>query len=596
MEFKSFKEFSEEVRMRANIVDIIGTYVQLKRTGINHKGLCPFHKEKTPSFMVQERKQFFHCFGCHVGGDVVTFLMKIENLDFKSAIEFLAKRLGIPIPRFKPLTKSDDEEKYRSSLYDLMKLSADYYNNILKSSEGKKAVNYLINRGFDEQTIDKFYLGYIPDYWDNLLNYAKKKGFSEKALIDTGLILSRNDKTYYDRFRDRVIFPICDIMGRVVAFGGRIIDKGEPKYLNSPETLIYKKGQILYNLHNAKEVLRQNEKLLLTEGYVDAITVHQYGFPNVVASLGTALTEAQAQLIKRYSQEVIFIYDGDEAGQSSMLRGIEILLQFDLKIKIVVLPENLDPDSFLRKYGAEAFRELINSPMDFFDFVILAARKKFDLQTIDGKVSAISLIAPFLHAIQNPILLDYYQNKLSENLNLQRHLIDKYLKAVSLSSANIKTTQPEAELLEQVSDIPINEKRLLKLLIEFIALRENFNKLIVSNLQFLSHSICKKWINILLENVNMELGINEINQLVENESEASLLREVILWKEFGGASLEPEPELKNILNRLKYLYCQNEKRLMLTGNDMDKNPKKTEQIHKKSKEIIDIVKESKNFK
>ncbi len=590
MELKTFKEFSEDVRARANIIDIIGSYIQLKKSGVNYKGLCPFHKEKTPSFIVQERKQFYHCFGCHAGGDVVKFIMQMENMDFKTAIELLAKRLGIPVPKFKSASKSIDEDAYRESLYELMKTAAEFYSKNLESPAGKTAKDYLINRGFDAETIKKFGIGYALSGWDGFLNHAKIRGFSEKPLIDTGMILqNQNDKNYHDKFRDRVMFPIYDTMGRVVAFGGRIISTGEPKYLNSPETIIFKKGQLLYNLDKAKNSLRDNHRFLLTEGYVDAITVSQYGFPNVVASLGTSLTENQAQLIKRYVPEVVFIYDGDEAGQKSMIRGIEILLRFDLKIKVVVLPENDDPDSFLRNNGKDALQALIDKSSDFFDFIMAAARKKYNINNVEGKVDAITLFTPLLNSVQNPLFLDSYYNRLAENLGIERGLLDKYVRTIASSLSSGKEQDISKSIdLKELKNIPFREKLLLKILIEYSPIRYVFGDLINANLDYVSQSFCKKWINLLLQNKELELNEADLKDNSENEDEAAMLREIILWKNCTQDQYNPESEIKKQILMLEYEYLQKIKKNL--SKDNLKALENSGNIHKSSEKVIEIIK------
>lgn len=442
-------------------------------------------------------------------------------------------------------------------------------------------------------------MGFGGNPWDGFYNFAKKKNFSEKIMLAAGMISQgRSENNYYDRFRERVIFPIADIMGRIVAFGGRIMGSGEPKYLNSPETPVYKKGQILYNMNLAKDAIkgdRDKARLLLVEGYIDAITVYRYGFKNVVASLGTALTEQQAQLIKRYVPEVVFIYDGDEAGQKSMLRGIEILLRCDVKTKVVMLPENLDPDSFLRKYGAEKFAKLLNEPYDFFDFILAAARKKFDIASVEGKVSAITLFAPFMLSLANPIYLDFYLGRLADSLSLDKALVSKYLSNFSLSQgAAISSAELDKTML---TDVPPLERNILKMLFDFPLLRETHAD--TFPIDSLSHIFTKKWIALLLKTPPQDNDINALAMQAESDAEGALLREIALSNYYDETTIMVDVVFKTLLerlrlNRIRRSIKNDTENLAKTQNDKEKFSKLGKELHNKNIEKINIRKNLKN--
>ena len=365
------EERIEEIRATSDIFEVISGYITLNRSGKNYKGLCPFHHEKTPSFIVSSEKQMFHCFGCGQGGNVFSFLMKYENLSFPEAVLSVAKRYGIQIK----LTRDDKSEKFvgkKEILYGVNSLANEFFKKTLKeTSEGKAALEYLRKRGIEEGSFKDFNIGYALSEWDSLVKYLGRKGYSEEIILESGLAVQRENKSgSYDRFRKRIIFPIFHINGEIIGFGGRNLDDSLPKYINSPETLIYKKGESLYGLHIAKERIKTDNCCIVMEGYVDVVTAHRFGFKNSLASLGTALTEKQLRLIKSLTGNIIFIYDADRAGINAVLRAWEGVLKTGLCGKVVVLPEGDDPDSFLNSKGTEDFKALINSSKDIGEYII----------------------------------------------------------------------------------------------------------------------------------------------------------------------------------------------------------------------------------
>ncbi|HLV08659.1 MAG TPA: DNA primase, partial [Halanaerobiales bacterium] len=347
----------EEIKSSIDIVNIISEYVELKRTGKNYKGLCPFHQEKTPSFNVNPERQFFYCFGCGEGGDVFSFLMKIDNITFQEALKILARRSGITLPDYTDRERRIGEQ--REKVFAINNFVAKYYNYILTNSKaGEKAVDYLDRRGFSAEDIHKFKLGYAPQGWTTLLNFLKSRNYTTEELLKAGLIVKGRNNKLYDRFRERIIFPIFNICGEVLAFGGRIInttEKNIPKYLNSPETVIYRKGETLYGLNWACDVIRKTGEVIIMEGYTDILTAHCHGLCNAVASLGTALTYKQARLLKRYASMVYIAYDADSAGEQATIRGLDVLKKSGLDVKVINLPGQMDPDDFIQREGKDGF-------------------------------------------------------------------------------------------------------------------------------------------------------------------------------------------------------------------------------------------------
>ena len=401
-------EVRERVRDANDIVDIIGERVQLKRQGKNYIGLCPFHQEKTPSFTVSPEKQLFYCFGCQVGGDVFKFIELWEKTDFRGSLEILAERAGIPLREQTPREQKRQQE--RKSLYKVLNLAARYYQHtFLNSSTAEETRAYCTRRGIKEKTARTFELGYAPPGWDHLIRFFTQRDYSTEILLKAGLVLPGKAGGYYDRFRHRLIFPIRDHRGRVVAFGGRVVDDSQPKYLNSPETSIYSKRDNLYGLHIAADGIRKQGWVLIVEGYLDAIMVHQSGWTNVIASLGTALTGEQAKLLARYSRRVLMAYDADAAGQEAALRSFRLLRQLGCQVQVVPLPEGSDPDSHLRREGVASFAELLENSLSLVEYRLKTLQEKHDLSQLEEKVRAVDTLIPLLleidHQVEREILV-----------------------------------------------------------------------------------------------------------------------------------------------------------------------------------------------
>lgn len=377
------EDIIEEVRMKNDIVDVISQYVKLTRKGNSYFGLCPFHNEKTPSFSVTPSKQMYYCFGCGAGGNVFTFVMEYENFTFGEALKYLADRAGVELPKIEYSKEAKAKAEKKAQLLEINKQAAQYFYYQLRRENGRNAHDYLTGRGLSEETIRKFGLGYSDKYSDDLYKFLKSKNYSDELLRESGLFNTDERHGMYDKFWNRVIFPIMDVNNRVIGFGGRVMGEGKPKYLNSPETKIFDKSRNLYGLNIARTT-RKNY-LILCEGYMDVIAMHQAGFTNAVASLGTALTSGHASLLKRYTQEVLLLYDSDEAGIRAALRGIPILREAGVNSRVVSLKPYKDPDEFIRNEGPEAFENRLNQAMDSFMFRIHTAESEFPMSEPQGQ-------------------------------------------------------------------------------------------------------------------------------------------------------------------------------------------------------------------
>jgi len=408
------EEFIEEVRMNNDIVEIVAEYVHLKKKGRYFFGLCPFHNEKTPSFSVTPDLQIFNCFGCNKGGNVIHFIMSIENLDFVEAVKFLADRAGMELPGEED-SESAKEFKLKTEILNINKLVAQSYYNNLISDKGSYAREYLNKRKISYSIAKKFGLGY--SFPGNILyKLLQEKGFSQEAIVKSGLVIKGKTGEYFDRFRNRLMFPIFDIRGNVIGFGGRSLDDSLPKYMNSPETLVYSKGRNLYALNIAKNF--KDKKLIIVEGYMDVITLHQNGIINSVASLGTALTENQGRLLKKYADEVIISFDADAAGQNAAMRSLDLLTNIGCKVKVLSIPNGKDPDDYVRENGPEAFKKLVDKSMNLVEYKISTIKKYIDTNNTEGKVEFVKKAAQILSVIDSPAELEIYIRKLSEQFEI----------------------------------------------------------------------------------------------------------------------------------------------------------------------------------
>lgn len=423
------EDFISELKYRSDISDIASSYMQLKRRGRNLVGLCPFHGEKTPSFNIYTENGSFYCFGCGAGGDVITFVMKIENLDYMEAVKFLAQRAGMTIPED---TVDDSMGKLRTRVYEANREAARFFYSKLYSKEGSSALSYLHNRALNDNTIKRFGLGYSPNSRFALTNHLKSKGFTDSELIAANLVFKSRNGNPIDRFVDRVMFPIIDLRGNVIAFGGRIMSDQKPKYLNTSDTIVFNKSQNLFSLNNAKN--SGSRRLILCEGYMDVIAVNQAGFADAVATLGTALTVEQAMLMKRYCDEVVICYDADEAGQKATQRAISILRNVGLVVRVLSIPDGKDPDEFIRKNGdkgAAAFKNILENSGNDVEYRLYKLRQNYDLSTADGKFAYLSQAVKVLSTLDNSMEQDIYASKLAQEANVEKNSIIEQIKKLS---------------------------------------------------------------------------------------------------------------------------------------------------------------------
>lgn len=405
--------FLQELKMKTDIEDVISAYVTLKRRGATLVGLCPFHNEKTPSFTVYPATQSFYCFGCGAGGDAITFLKKIENLDYLDAVKTLAQRAGLQMPQE---GFDDSLSKRRRRILEMNREAARFYHSVLLSPEGKVGYDYYIGRALSAATINHFGLGFAPNQWDALLKHMRTKGYQPAELVDAGLA-RKGQKGYYDNFRNRVMTPIIDVRGNVIAFGGRVLDDSKPKYINTGDTLVYKKTNELFALNFAKD--SKEDALILCEGYMDVIAMHQAGFTNAVAGCGTALTTEQVRLISRYAKEVILTYDADEAGQKALQKAMTLFDQTDVKVRIPALVGGKDPDEIIRTYGRDKFKGMLEGASNETEFRLLALRRQYNLATTQGKIDFIGGALQILATLP-PVEQDLYVSRLSEELGVER--------------------------------------------------------------------------------------------------------------------------------------------------------------------------------
>lgn len=410
------EQLINEVIGENDIVDYISQYVRLKQSGRDYTGLCPFHKEKSPSFHVNRDKQVFHCFGCGAGGGLMQFVMRIEGLDFVESLKLLADRAGIILPEDGDVAMDDARHKQKQRIYEINKLTARFfYDTLTKSPEGKVGLEYFASRKIMPNTITKYGLGYAPDKYDALLGYLRSKGYSEKELIDAQVIGQKNGKIF-DFFRGRVIFPIIDLRGNVIGFGGRVLTDAKPKYLNTTASPVFDKGRSLFSLNLAK---KSNEtKLILCEGYMDVISLYQAGITNVVATLGTALTENQAKLLMKYCREILICYDSDEAGQKATRRAIDIINSVGGKSRVIEMRGAKDPDEYIKSNGVEMFRSLVESAPTSSDYLIRNERRKFNLETEEGKIGYVSSAVDSLKGVRDGVEVDAYIHRISKETGI----------------------------------------------------------------------------------------------------------------------------------------------------------------------------------
>lgn len=459
----------DDIRESADIVDVVSEYVPLRKNGKNHIGLCPFHSEKTPSFTVNHEKQIFYCFGCATGGNVFTFLMKQENLSFPEAVRTVAKRVGIDLSMLDK--KPSGEDRQRELMFLANHAASDFYHQFfLTSPDAEKARLYVKKRGLKPEIIKTFKIGYAPPGRNSLVKFLANKAISAEMAEKAGLV-GKKDNDFYDKFRNRIMFPITDVRNRVIGFGGRALGNEEPKYLNSPASPLFKKGEIVYGMHQAKNSASNKGFVLVVEGYFDLLMLHQYGFLNAVATLGTALTTDHIRKLRGYAKEVYTLFDSDEAGKAAALRGVPMFIEEDLYARVVLMPAGMDPDDLLQKQGAEAMSQCIEKAKSIMDFFFDSLRAKFDIETSTGKVSFLEASTPYIAKIKNSAERGVYVEKLANILHVRPDVVLSTIRAaaeVKGQESKVKSQKhqsPAANEIINKQDTTRVEETILKIML-----------------------------------------------------------------------------------------------------------------------------------
>ncbi len=495
----------QQVRSKIDIVELIGSYVSLKKAGGNFKGLCPFHSEKTPSFIVSPERQIFKCFGCQQGGDVFGFLMEYEKMSFAEALRFLAQKAGVKLTSFKPSTQQQAKDR----LLEINHLAAEYYHYILLNHKvGKKGLNYLLGRGISPSLIKLFKLGYAPDTWDSLYNFLiRKKGYKQEEVEQTGLIIK--SRGFYDRFRSRVVFPLKDHRGNVLGFSGRVIKQDEQgaKYINTPETSIYHKGELLYGLEQAKSFIKKEDRAVVVEGEFDVISSYQAGVKNIVGIKGSALTQEQVDLLKRFTQNLVLALDADMAGDSAVRRGIQIAEQADLLIRVVQPEQGKDPDECARQ-SAKGWREAVKKAVMVYDFYLNSAKKRFNHKTAEGKKRISEELTPIFNSITNQVVRAHYFKKLAQTLDVSEEILLNEAERLAKKAVRTSFAKKEVKKQDQPARQEILEELLLSLLLQS---KNNLNVLLKTiDITSFNHPAVKKILEQLERFLtNNKLEINE---------------------------------------------------------------------------------------
>jgi len=439
IKYKIPDDFVEKLRSQSDIVSIISEYVPLKKKGRNYWGCCPFHQEKTPSFSVAPEKNFFYCYGCQAGGDIFRFLMRMENLGFVEAVKLLAQKINVAVPEKERSEAERLLEREREDILRANELARDFFQAYMtKSALGVNALAYLVERGLTVEHAQQFNLGFAPDDWDKLCNALQKRGVMPEILVKAGLAILRPQSGVYDRFRNRIMFPIEDIRGRVIGFGGRVLDNAQPKYLNSPETLVFNKRKVLYNISRAYRSIKEAGNAIVVEGYMDAIALAVNGIPNVVASLGTAFTAEQSRMLLHYAPEIIFAYDSDSAGQNATLRALSIVRSNGAVVKIASFPDGKDPDEVIRKQGPAIVKACISAADGLLDFQMKQALAQADYSNLAGKVTVVNKAVSYLVLADNLVEVDTHIGRLAEKLKIDENSIRGELRRQRGQSINYR--------------------------------------------------------------------------------------------------------------------------------------------------------------
>ena len=585
-------EILNEVRENSDIVEVISQYVHLKRSGRNYFGLCPFHNEKSPSFSVSPDKQIFHCFGCGVGGNVFTFISKIEGIGFKEAIENLADRAGIVLPKS---TNNEDSkrEELKSKVYKVNNFTADYYHKRLYKPESKAGQEYVKQRKLTNETLESYNLGFSGNY-DELYKVLRKEGFNDEEILESGLVKKNEHGQYVDFYRDRFMIPILDVRNRVIAFGGRVLgDAKRFKYLNSPENIVYSKGKHLFGLNVAKRY--DHKKLLIVEGYMDAISLHQRGITNVVAALGTALTTNQGWLLRRNAEQVILGFDADGAGQNAIMRAMEVMQNMGCDMRVLQMTGAKDPDEFIIKYGSARFQKLMNEAISLLEFRVKVLEQNLDLEVAGDKIKFLNEIAKLLAKIDNTIEREIYIEKLSKGYNISKEAIFGQVNKLQYSNraqtSNLEKSKPvvihkkETNVDNNVSDEIIKrENTIISILINN---PENFQMIKKQMLpEDFKYDLNNKIVKALYEELEKEdSNISLVLDKIENEEIKNHLT-AIMAEDYGISDSNDTKAIEDILKKYEREKLEKRRDELISLSSKETNTEKRKELGKELNDII----------
>jgi DNA primase len=522
----------EEVKKAADIVEVIGQYVELKKRGQNHIGLCPFHSERSPSFTVNQSKQIYHCFGCGRGGDVFTFWMEYHNSDFPQSLKTLAERYNISLPQKRDVYADRKKAELKEQLFKINDLAGRYFHTILvKSADGKPGRDYFSRRNISKETIAQFRLGYAVKRWDGLLNYLKSKNCSLDRAAKAGLLIPKNNKEYYDRFRGRIMFPIFDLNHHSIGFGGRILDDSLPKYINTPETPIYHKGYSLYGLDSAFEDMRKRDLVIIVEGYMDMLVLRQHGISNVVASLGTALTSDQIRRLKGYTKNVVVLFDPDDAGREAALKSFPLFLNEGISAKVVVLPQGEDPDSFVNKHGSDAFKKLLKRAAPIFDFYLDQTLANMG-PGVEGQIKVLSEVLPVFMDLGQGATRFLYVHRFAEKTGINEATVWEELKHREGTGKNERGISRLRSRFSETQDPRkyVSDLQFFNLLLHYPEKIDTFKdqewELIVSDPEIIAI------IRVIMERFPSEVNLDRIEEFVDSPAAREQLRVSLMSQPF----------------------------------------------------------------
>ena len=580
MSTKNQVNIVDEIKSRCNIVDVIGRVVPLKKSGSNFKGVCPFHNEKTPSFVVSETKQIFTCFGCGATGDVIAFVKRYYNLEFRGAVEMLAREYGISLDGAFRSNRNKDE------LYEINRQAARFFYKAMRE-KSNKGYTYMKNRGISEETMNKFGIGYADDGWTSLYDFLGAAGVAEKKMLELGLISKSKDRCF-DKFRDRVIFPIINTAGKVIGFGGRIIGDGEPKYLNSQESGIFQKKNNLYGLNLARKDVSREDSIVLVEGYMDVVSLYQAGVRNVSASLGTALTENQARLIKRYTRNVVLSYDSDQAGQNAAMRGIDILYREGLRARVLRVFDGKDPDEFIRKNGRGAFYDLMDNALPYGDFKLEFAKAGYDLDDEQQKLDFLRDAVGILQSMK-PVEADFYIKKLSADTGISEGAIRfEYSGNNSQEKKMPAGIETSTDLKDYEEQMPLVEQDMIKLMLldeKFVHLPDD-----ISDKAFRSTAGINIHRNLLAaDDGQRPFDINRLKDLIDEDAVQAL--DMINSKIIQQG--REDSIYNDCIDRIRLNELKKQENEIITRLSMADEDENGEEIVKLTKQLMDIQKKIK---